>query len=195
MNKVSIIVPVYNTSKYLNKCIDSIIKQTYKNIEIVLINDGSTDNSLEILKYYESMDKRIIVIDKRNTGVSDTRNIGISASTGEYIMFIDSDDFIDENTIEIMLKYIIKKDVDVVRCNCYKYLKNGKKVIDNLYELSNKKIEKESYITLYNHFLTREKQINCYTPLLLIKRNVCPNFNVELKYMEDSMFYTELLSN
>ena len=78
MDKISIIVPVYNAQKYLKKCIDSIINQTYKNIEILLINDGSKDNSLKICKEYEKKDSRIIVIDKQNKGVSNTRNVGIN---------------------------------------------------------------------------------------------------------------------
>ena len=80
---ISVIVPIYNAEKYLEKCLDSIINQTYKNIEILLINDGSKDNSLKICKEYEKKDSRIIVIDKQNKGVSNTRNVGIKKSMGE----------------------------------------------------------------------------------------------------------------
>lgn len=96
---VSIIVPVYNAEKYLNKCLDSIVNQTYSNLEIILINDGSTDNSLSICNDYTNKDGRIIVIDKHNTGAADSRNEGLKKATGKYIMFVDSDDFIDLNII------------------------------------------------------------------------------------------------
>ena len=92
MKKVSVIVPVYNTSKYLDECINSIIKQTYKNLEIIFINDSSNDDSLEVISKYK--DKRIKIIDlKENKGVAVARNKGIEISTGDYICFLDSDDY------------------------------------------------------------------------------------------------------
>ena len=92
---VSIIIPVYNASKYLYRCLDSILNQTFRDFELILINDGSTDNSLEILREYETKDSRIIVIDKPNEGVSAARNQGIEIAKGEYIMFCDSDDYVE----------------------------------------------------------------------------------------------------
>ena len=86
-DKVSIIVPVYNVEKYLEKCLESIIKQTYLNLEILIIDDGSTDNSLSICNQYRDMDQRVCVIHKKNGGLSDARNYGIEASTGNYIAF------------------------------------------------------------------------------------------------------------
>lgn len=104
MPKVSVIVPVYNTEKYLPECIDSIINQSYLNLEIILINDGSTDNSSKICDEYASKDKRIIVIHKANGGQADARNAGLDIANGKYITFIDSDDYYsDLNT----LKYCI----------------------------------------------------------------------------------------
>jgi glycosyltransferase involved in cell wall biosynthesis len=100
MIKFSFIVPVYNTEKYLRKCIDSLIGQTYNNTEIILINDGSTDNSLQICNEYAVKDTRFIIIDKENGGLADTRNVGIKAATGDYISFVDSDDYIELNTCE-----------------------------------------------------------------------------------------------
>lgn len=92
MNKVSLIVPVYNTSKYLEKCINSLINQTLKDIEIIIINDGSTDNSEKIIKKFN--DKRIKYIAKQNEGIGKTRNLGIEKATGEYLAFVDSDDYL-----------------------------------------------------------------------------------------------------
>ena len=106
---ISIIVPVYNTEKYLEKNINSLINQTYKNIEIIFINDGSTDKSLEILEKYAQKDKRIKIINQEKQGVSNARNKGIDSATGKYIMFVDSDDWIDmdacENLIDIQKLY------------------------------------------------------------------------------------------
>ena len=95
MIKVSIIVPVYNTEKYLKKCLDSLVNQTLKDIEIICINDGSLDNSLQILKEYEKKDNRIKIVNQRNQGVSIARNNGIKLASGEYIGFTDSDDYVD----------------------------------------------------------------------------------------------------
>ncbi len=117
MNKVSIIVPIYNEENNLRKCIESLINQTYKNLEIILINDGSTDNSKEIIDSYK--DKRIVAIHKKNTGIGDTRNTGIDKSTGDYIMFVDSDDYIELNCVEILLKNLNENKSDLVISNYY----------------------------------------------------------------------------
>lgn len=114
---ISIIIPVYNVEKYLESCLNSIINQTYKNIEIIVINDGSTDNSLDIIKKYQEQDNRIILIDRENKGVLFTRVEGYKISNGKYITFVDSDDWIEENTIEILYNKCIKYNADVVKCN------------------------------------------------------------------------------
>ena len=118
MIDVSIIVPIYNSEKYLNKCIDSLINQTHENIEILLINDGSNDNSEKIVKSYK--DKRIVYISKKNEGIGKTRNLGIEKSKGKYVMFIDSDDYIREDCVEKMLDTIRDKNADLVVSNYYK---------------------------------------------------------------------------
>lgn len=100
--KVSIVIPVYNVEKYLRQCLDSVVNQTLKDIEIICINDGSTDGSLEILKEYEKKDSRIRLINKENEGISAARNQGMELAQGEYISFIDSDDWIDENYLEAL---------------------------------------------------------------------------------------------
>lgn len=116
MCKVSIIVPIYNVEKYLERCLDSLISQSFHDIEILAINDGSTDRSLEILKRYESTDNRIKIINNSNVGVSETRNIGIIESKGEFIVFVDSDDWIDKDMIEKMYKFMINEKSDMVIC-------------------------------------------------------------------------------
>lgn len=111
---VSIIVPVYNVENYINRCVDSLIKQTYKNIEIILVNDGSSDNSGIICDKYSEDNLNIRTYHKENGGLADARNFGISKATGDYIMFVDSDDFLENNAIECILKYDIGDDVDIV---------------------------------------------------------------------------------
>ena len=103
--KISVIIPVYNVEKYLTECVNSILMQSYKNIEVVLVNDGSTDNSPELCNKIQSIDKRVIVIHKKNGGLSDARNEGIKQASGDYIFFLDSDDFFDD-------KYAIERIVN-----------------------------------------------------------------------------------
>lgn len=113
-SKISIIVPVYNVEKYLCQCLDSIINQTYKNLEIILVNDGSKDNSPIICDEYAKKDKRIKVVHQNNKGVSSARNKGIELSTGDYIMFVDSDDWIDKDTCLTTSKMALEYSADVV---------------------------------------------------------------------------------
>lgn len=108
--KISVIVPVYNVEKYLKQCLDSIVNQTYKNLEIIIVNDGTKDNSMEIVEEYLS-DSRVKVINKENGGLSSARNRGIEEVTGEYISFVDSDDWIELNTYEELIKNLNNEDV------------------------------------------------------------------------------------
>lgn len=126
MCKVSIVVPVYNAEKYLSKCIESLMHQTLKNIEIILVNDGSKDESLVICKRYAKEDSRIKVIDQKNQGVSIARNNGIEASTGEYIGFADPDDWVEEVMYENMLGKLVCTDTDICFCNYYKDAKKSR---------------------------------------------------------------------
>lgn len=93
-SKISVIIPVYNTERYLPRCLDSVLSNTYDNLEVICINDGSTDNSINILDNYKVSDERVVVINQKNSGVSAARNAGINVATGEYIAFIDSDDWV-----------------------------------------------------------------------------------------------------
>ena len=122
MPKVSVIIPVYNTEKYLRRCFDSVVNQTLSDIEIICINDCSTDNSLEILQEYASKDKRIKLIDfKVNKGAAIARNIGIDAATGEYIGFVDSDDFVDLDFYEKLYKKAAETGADAVKGKLFLY--------------------------------------------------------------------------
>ena len=114
--KISVIVPVYNVEEYLPKCLDSLINQTYEDIKIICVNDGSTDNSLEILKHYEKKDKRIVVISKKNGGLSSARNTGLKKCSTEFVMFCDSDDYYANRMCEKMLDVVEKDDSDLAAC-------------------------------------------------------------------------------
>lgn len=117
MAKVSLIVPIYNSSGYLNKCVDSLLNQTLKDIEIILINDGSTDESEKIIKSYN--DKRIKYISKKNEGIGKSRNRGIKEATGEFIAFVDSDDYLNEHFCEYMYKKAHNDNCELVICNFF----------------------------------------------------------------------------
>lgn len=119
--KISIIIPVYNVEKYLRRCLNSIINQTYKDIEIILVDDGSTDNSGKICDEYKEKDNRIVVIHKENGGLSDARNAGIDIAKGKYIGFIDSDDFADIRMYEILYNNLKNTDSDLSICNLYQF--------------------------------------------------------------------------
>ena len=111
---VSIIVPVYNKERFLRQCLDSLLDQTYRAIEIICVNDGSTDGSLEILQDYAERDNRIVVIDQENKGAGNARNAGIRIARGRYLQFLDADDFFEPVMIEKMLKKADAKDADIV---------------------------------------------------------------------------------
>ena len=123
-NKISVIVPVYNSEKYLEKCVESIIHQTYKNLEIILIDDGSTDNSLAVCKKMEMKDRRIKVIAQDNSGVAVTRNRGLQEATGEYIGFVDSDDYIDEDMYEFLFQTMQETKTEYAICGIYHVYSN-----------------------------------------------------------------------
>ena len=130
--KVSIIVPVYNTAKYLSRCLDSILSQDYKNTELIVINDGSTDNFKEIIKKYEVYNN-ILIINQENRGVSFSRNIGIQQSNGYYVCFVDSDDWIGSSYISKMVSAIESENADI--CSCSKDLTEEKRIIFSKDEL------------------------------------------------------------
>ena len=125
--KVSVLVPIYNVEDYLPECLDSLINQTLKEIEIICINDGSKDSSPEIIKEYAKKDKRIKVISKKNSGYGDSMNQGLKKATGEYIGIVESDDFIDTDAFEKLYKIAKEQNVEVVKSNFYEYFGETKK--------------------------------------------------------------------
>lgn len=175
MIKVSVIVPVYNVEKYILKCIHSIVNQTLKDIEIVIVNDGTKDNSIEIIKKNFN-DKRIKFYDKENGGLASARNYGIKKAKGDYLFFVDSDDFIELNCLEEMYNTAIKQNLNIVLCDYYK-----------LYEDDSKE-----QISLIPHQLDNNKSSVTSMPgavCKLIKKNVFDEYNLEFlekHYFEDN---------
>ena len=146
---VTIIVPIYNVEKYLKECIESIINQTYKNLEIILVNDGSTDDSLKICMNYKKKDNRIVIINKTNGGLSDARNKGIDAANGKYICFVDSDDYISSAYVELLYNEARKNNTDIVLCGI-KYVNDEKKILSEYaYKKNFVKSGKELLIDYY----------------------------------------------
>jgi len=153
MTKVSIIIPVYNTQKYLHECIKSVINQTYKDIEIILIDDGSTDKSGKICEKYSMDDKRIRVFHTSNNGLSHARNFGIDNSSGEYIMFQDSDDFVELNMIEDMINEALKKNSDLVICGHKQFFdKPENKIINQNFVMKNYTSRQDFLNNFYKYF-------------------------------------------
>ena len=115
-NLISVIVPAYNIAEYLPRCLDSILNQTYNNLEVIVISDGSTDGTDNIIKRYAEKDKRIVPVFKKNSGVSDTRNKGLEIAKGDYIGFVDGDDYIEPEMYEVLLNNLIENDADISHC-------------------------------------------------------------------------------
>lgn len=167
MPLISIIVPIYNIEKYLDKCLISIMNQTYKNLEIILVDDGSTDGCHEICDLYLNKDKRITVIHKKNGGLSEARNVGIENSNGEYLCFIDGDDYISEYYVETMLYKALITQSDIVQCSyarvfdsgkienyVYPYMKmDGNKVEETIIK---KRLNPEGYVIACNKLYKRQ---------------------------------------
>lgn len=181
---VSIIVPIYNAENYIEKCINSLINQTKKEIEIILINDGSTDNTEQIIKKYK--DKRIKYFKNKNQGIGKTRNFGIEKATGKYLMFVDSDDYIDPNTCKLMFDKAVSNSLDIVICDYFKVVNN---------EIIKEKIKNFKYTTLKeNSSLLIDINLAPWNKLYktsLIKDNNI-RFVEDLKY-EDAPFVCEAL--
>lgn len=134
---VSVIIPVYNVEKYLDKCIESIINQTYKNLEIIIINDGSTDNSEDIIKKYIHH-SNIVYLKQKNKGISETRNIGVEIANGEFILFVDSDDYIEADCIEKAVNKIKETNSDMAIFGYRVFYENNKSDKYKLYEIEDR---------------------------------------------------------
>ena len=152
MIDLSIIIPVYNAEKYLDKCLDNIINQSFNNYEIILVNDGSTDNSEKIVDDYVNKYSNIIKINKKNGGPGAARDEGLKIARGNYISFVDSDDYVDSNMLSYMMNYIKKYNCDIAICGIYMFDDyTGKELgkIELSEENREKPLNREELITLY----------------------------------------------
>jgi len=193
---ISIIIPVYNTDSYLCRCLDSIINQTYENIELICIDDGSTDSSGAILDEYARIDKRIHVVHKNNEGVAVARNTAMSTSKGEYISFVDSDDYISSEMFEKMLG-AFEKDVDIVSCNfSYSYNDGRIERIENKKEVPEEALNPSDMLRyMYERDLYRGVSGYLWTRMVrsqLIKGDDRLVFRRDLDTTDDIVFVAEL---
>lgn len=156
-SKVSIIVPIYNVEKYIERCIKSILGQTYKNLEIILVNDCSTDKSIEILKKIIKDDERCIYIEKKeNSGLAAARNTGIKIATGDFLAFVDSDDWINIEYVQKLLNAIQKNNADIAVCDYATVSENGKfEVANSLFPLNNESNISQKIAYIRNHSVTK----------------------------------------
>ncbi len=186
--KVSVIVPIYNVEKYLEGAIESIVNQTFKDIEIILVNDGSTDNSQEIIKKYAKKDKRIIVINKDNGGLGSARNKGLEKASGDFIAFIDSDDWIQTDMIEKMYNKAMEEQLDVVICSYKSIYTNSNEIFEIPSNIINDTIEGKNS-RIFNIFSACCK---LYKKEFLIKNKF--QFVEEKRWYEDLPFSVKVLS-
>lgn len=188
MQKVSVIVPVYNVDKYLARCLDSLIAQTLEDIEIICVNDGSTDNSEKILAKYAQKDKRIIVINQINSGLSEARNVGVRVAKGEFIGYVDSDDFVERDYYEKLFDAVKRNNADIA-CTCV--IRENKKKKKRLIEY-----KKETVVdTIKEKFELARIPEHCYVWNKIYNRKKLENSGIEfvrgLAY-EDTVYTPEV---
>lgn len=192
--RISIVIPIYNSEKYLNKCIDSILDQKFNGLEIILINDGSSDSSLDICNEYKDKYSNVKVITQKNSGPSSARNVGLDLASGEYICFIDSDDKIKYNYLSVLYDKAKENNCDVITCG-YELGEKGKRVIPNF---------KLDTVLNGKEFVLSSKRVHTYNDLCFpwryfyklstIKNNKI-KFNEEITIGEDTIFNMEILLN
>lgn len=192
---VSVIIPVYNAEKFIDKCLKSVIKQTYSNLEVIIINDGSKDGSKEICEKYAKKDFRIKLINKENGGVSSSRNLGIKESNGDYLMFIDSDDWIELNTVQCYIDVLKNNYPDIIQSNYFfnydnREVINNKEARDGLLNSSNNELKKAIFSISYSNFNNfgsiRWICGKFYKSSLIKNNNIFLNENIYL--LEDGIF-------
>ncbi|MGN7385518.1 glycosyltransferase [Sporosarcina sp. SAFN-015] len=197
MVKVSIIVPIYNVEKYLKRCLISIQNQRLKDIQIILVNDGSKDNSLEICREFEAIDDRVVLIDKPNGGVSSARNAGIMVAEGEYIGFIDPDDWIEPEMFEALYQQGLKNNADI--CICNYVIEQNEKSIPVIMDIEKEILEGKEIIENIVVNMIGSSNLNSGSQTvmgsacrLIIKKDLIEkyslSFNVNIPLMEDLLF-------
>lgn len=195
---ISIIIPVYNVETYLSECIESVLKQTYQNIEILLIDDGSPDNSGKICNEYAKKDSRVRVIHKENGGVSSARNVGLKQANGEYITFVDGDDFIAESYIEELYKTLENVNADLSFCKYNHYNGLGfQEIYENFPADLLVERTSEAFIDFFCRFFTNKNNFFGSIWRVLYKKSVLQDlsFNENVKISEDLLFLLQAIFN
>lgn len=197
---ISVIIPVYNTGAYLEASLESVINQTLKNIEIIVVNDGSTDNSAEIIESYVKFDKRISVINQINAGPSIARNNGLKTALGDYIYFMDSDDLIFPETLETCFNYAKSECLDIVSFDAVSFYDNSYTSNDLFFDYS-RKTQIESKVYSGRDFLNeliKNKAYKASVCLYIFNRELCQNLDLlflEGVFHEDELFTPQLFIN
>lgn len=196
--RISVIIPIYNMEKYLRRCLDSVTGQRYPNLEIILVNDGSTDSSGDICFYYAQKDSRIRIIQKQNGGVSAARNSGLDAASGAYVSFVDPDDWIEQDTYRTLARLLEKKEYDVIRFNAWK----GNEILNKLSfdgEYSGEKLREEVLLPMIGPekfgglFIMGVLWLNLFKREIIEKYKI--RFNTSLRRCEDRLFTITFISH
>ncbi|WJH32309.1 glycosyltransferase [Paenibacillus sp. CC-CFT747] len=197
MDSVSVVVPVYNAARKLEKCIQSILNQSFRSLELILVNDGSTDRSLAICEKYRARDDRIVVISQPNAGSIASRRVGVETARSDYVVFVDADDWIDRDMIRILYEETVKNDLDLVVCNTYKVLGWAKESNKSWYFKEDKFFFKEeirkklAVAYLWGHPFPATLHGKLYKRRMLLDND---NFLNKVKFLGDDLFYNlELL--
>ena len=198
MSKISVIVPVYNGAAFLRPCVDSILAQSFYDLEIILVDDGSTDESPEICDRYAAQDKRVICIHQENAGAAAARNRGLKAAAGKYIAFVDSDDWIDRDMYETMVRAAEERNCDLVICDCLKESEAGSQIYTH--ELPGGYYDRSAMETQYFPQLlmpdSMEYPVTISNWLLLIRREIIEenrlSFPEGMRFSEDLLFGSEV---
>ena len=192
MFELSVIVPIYNVEKYLERCIDSILTQTYTDFELILVNDGSPDRCAEIMERYAKKDRRIVTIYQENKGVSAARNAGLKIAQGKYISFIDPDDYVERGFFEEVIRLLEEKGVDIACCNWCSVLENGEKK-EHLVNSIPQYMKQEEFV---KHLFDTPRTIggsNCNK--IFLKEKIQEIYDENLKICEDNLFLINYCKN
>ena len=181
------IVPIYNVEKYLDECIQHIINQTYRELDIILVNDGSTDNSYDIIKKYLSIDKRIRYVEKENGGLSSARNAGLDIAIGDYVAFVDSDDYPETTMYEKLMSLVIKFSVDVAICSYYR----NPMELDKRILVKEEKLEKDE--VFYEIAINRKTEAHAWSKIY--KRELFDDVRYPVGKLYEDIFTTYKIIN
>ncbi len=195
MTKISVIVPVYKAEKYLKRCVESILNQTYRNLELILVDDGSPDQSPALCDKIAAKDSRVTVIHQENAGVAAARNAGLDSATGEYITFVDSDDYVDPEMYEAMMKHALEDNCDLVLCDCLKEFPDHSEpyshdIRSGFYDAKQLKEEYYPHLLIMENIEYPATISNCV--MLFRNRNI-PRYPVGIRFSEDWLFGAQVM--